>query len=163
MRIWNYNPVTGVLIGASEADESPLEPGVYMVPAYATEISPPPLTPEGEETYWAGDAWATRALPPPPPPPTTAEYVAVLRGEVQSYLEAIARDWGFDSMLDAVSYVDEPTWAKGQVRGRALRTWRSQVWLQWHTVARDIERGVRLLPRADDLIAELPAVPALPN
>lgn len=42
MRIFHYHPTTGEFIETSMADESPLEPGVFAVPAHATEIEPPP-------------------------------------------------------------------------------------------------------------------------
>lgn len=41
MRIYNYHPKYGYYISTSYADESPLEPGVWLMPAYATEIEPP--------------------------------------------------------------------------------------------------------------------------
>lgn len=43
MRIWNLNPVTGEYLGQSIADDSPLEPGVYLIPAHATDVPPPEI------------------------------------------------------------------------------------------------------------------------
>jgi len=41
MKIYNYHPEYKYFIGYSYADESPLEPGVWLIPAHATEIEPP--------------------------------------------------------------------------------------------------------------------------
>lgn len=40
MVVYNYNE-DGLFTGISEPDESPLEKGVYLIPARATEIEPP--------------------------------------------------------------------------------------------------------------------------
>jgi hypothetical protein len=40
MKIYNYHPITLQYLGECIADESPLEPGVYHIPAFATTINP---------------------------------------------------------------------------------------------------------------------------
>ena len=39
--VYNYDPRTRIYTGASQADESPLEPGVFLIPAHATSQPPP--------------------------------------------------------------------------------------------------------------------------
>lgn len=46
----------GIFIGAVEADESPLEPGVYLIPGGCVEI-PPPAISEHKVAWWNGQAW----------------------------------------------------------------------------------------------------------
>ena len=41
MQIYNYDADTGIYTNEGVADESPLEPGVYLIPAHATTIEPP--------------------------------------------------------------------------------------------------------------------------
>ena len=52
--VYNYDPITHIFTGASEADESPLEPGVYLIPAHATTDAVP-QTPEGQLARWRAD------------------------------------------------------------------------------------------------------------
>jgi len=54
--IYNYHPQTGEFINEALAEESPLEPGILLVPAFATTTQPPSaaahLTPIFTEGQW---------------------------------------------------------------------------------------------------------------
>ena len=56
MIVYDYNPETGEYKGTGEAQESPLEPGVYLIPAHATTIAPPEAD-DGHVTVFADGAW----------------------------------------------------------------------------------------------------------
>jgi hypothetical protein len=68
MTAYNYHPKTGIYLGSSEADESPLEPGVFLLPAFATFQAPPNAV-EGKDIFWNGDDWELRDIPTTPPEP----------------------------------------------------------------------------------------------
>lgn len=73
MQIYHYDPGTGLLVGSGVADPSPREPGVWLVPAYATAVAPPAI-PEGKVAVWGGSSWSLITAPPPnAPPPETPE------------------------------------------------------------------------------------------
>ncbi len=57
MNGYSYSPVTGEYVGSVELRESPLEPGVFLVPAHCTETSLPEV-PAGHAACWNGAAWA---------------------------------------------------------------------------------------------------------
>ena len=76
MLIYHYHPVTGVFLGQSLADESPLEPGVFLVPAYAT-ATPPPETGNGEYACWENDAWSVKIEETIDPDPEPEEELSV--------------------------------------------------------------------------------------
>jgi|OM-RGC.v1.025426607 hypothetical protein len=56
MKIYNYHPEYKHFVSESIADESPLEPGVYLIPAHATIIEPPNYEsgtiPIFRDSYW---------------------------------------------------------------------------------------------------------------
>ena len=79
MQIYHYHPVTGEFLGEGVADESPLEPGAYLVPAHATTTAPPTAV-AGKVRVWRGewvfeDAQADQPLDPEyEPTPEDPEY-----------------------------------------------------------------------------------------
>jgi len=85
MKIYHCRPDSGVYLGCSTADESPLEPGVFLVPAHAT-IIPPPDAKEGRHAVFDGARWTIQPIPQPekpepPPPPTDAQLAAAAIGK----------------------------------------------------------------------------------
>lgn len=56
MIVHNYDAETGEYYGSAAADPSPCEEGVYLIPAYTTDIAPPPIS-DREAAVWSGSAW----------------------------------------------------------------------------------------------------------
>lgn len=54
MQIYHYHPATGEYLGEGVADESPLEPGKYLIPAHATTTAPPTAM-TGKVRVWQGE------------------------------------------------------------------------------------------------------------
>ena len=57
MIVYDYIPETGEYNGTIEAQESPLELGVYLIPAHATTIAPPEAA-TGYVAVFADGAWS---------------------------------------------------------------------------------------------------------
>lgn len=66
----------GHYIGNVDAWESPLEPGVYHIPAGAIETPPPADVPSDKWPRWHGSAWELITRPTPPAEPTATEKLA---------------------------------------------------------------------------------------
>ena len=56
MKIYNYHPEYKHFLGTSVADESPLEPGVYLIPDCATDLKVPDYN-QGTIPIFMGDRW----------------------------------------------------------------------------------------------------------
>jgi hypothetical protein len=57
----------GIFVGATTADPSPMEAGVWLIPAGCVEIAPPECG-AGQFARWTGAAWAIENIPPAPKP-----------------------------------------------------------------------------------------------
>ncbi|MEN9658409.1 MAG: hypothetical protein RL571_1874 [Pseudomonadota bacterium] len=59
---YSFDPLTGEYVGATLAQRSPLEDGVYLLPANATFSEP--QEPAGDKwPFWTGSAWELRVVP----------------------------------------------------------------------------------------------------
>jgi hypothetical protein len=79
--VHNWNPNNNQYVGSSEADESPLETGVYLVPAFATLVAPPSSVTDNHAIVWDGTSWTETLIPEPPveEPPPPADPIKILR------------------------------------------------------------------------------------
>lgn len=55
-QVHHYDEHTGLYLGTSDAFESPLESGVFLIPAFATDIDLPEFVP-GKALVFADGAW----------------------------------------------------------------------------------------------------------
>lgn len=92
-----------------------------------------------------------------PPAPTRNQLKSSLSSAVQSHLDSQAQSLGYDNIFTAATYADEPSVAKFQAEGRALRAWRSAVWQACGASLAEIESNDSPIPTAQELIESLPA------
>lgn len=61
--VYQYD-LAGMYVGPTDADESPLEPGVWLIPARCVQMEPPAVT--GDQwPRWNGAAWQIITLKRP--------------------------------------------------------------------------------------------------
>ena len=61
----------GYFVCPTRGEESPLEPGVFLIPGGAIDVAPP-VVPDGNRAKWEG-AWVFEAIPAPPAPAPETE------------------------------------------------------------------------------------------
>ncbi len=91
----------GYFTGPVIADESPLEPGVYLIPGGAIDV-PPPTVPAGKVALRQGSSWVF-VLPPTEPeetPPVAGVPQAVTRFQARA---ALSRAGLFTTVNAAIS------------------------------------------------------------
>ena len=57
MDIYHYHPLSGEYLGSSVADESPLEPDIFLIPAHSTSL-PPPAVLENQAAVFDDGSWS---------------------------------------------------------------------------------------------------------
>lgn len=66
MNAYSFHPITGGFLGVDFAQESPLEPGIFLLPAGTTFVEPPQVS-EGQQAVWLGDSWEVQDILAPEP------------------------------------------------------------------------------------------------
>ena len=70
-KVYSYHPETQVYVGWGWADESPLEPGEWLIPAHST-LEAPPSIPDGYQARRSNGAWVLELVPAPEDPDAPA-------------------------------------------------------------------------------------------
>jgi hypothetical protein len=77
----------GYFVGFAIADESPLEPGIFLLPGGCVDEIPPAI-PDGYRAKWDGGSFSIEMIPveesPPPTPPTLEELKAIKRAAINN-------------------------------------------------------------------------------
>lgn len=60
--VFQYDPA-GLYVGQTDADESPLEPGVFLIPARCVAVAPADKWPDDKWPRWNGAKWELVARP----------------------------------------------------------------------------------------------------
>lgn len=81
MKIVSQLDADGYFVGEAIAHESPLEPGVYLIPAGAVDRAPPKTEPGRRYRLWS-DGWRGEAVPAPPAPPPEPKPEPPSRAEI---------------------------------------------------------------------------------
>ena len=113
MKIVSQLGADGYFVGLTTADESPLEPGVFLIPGGAVDVEPP-VVPDGHRARWS-NGWALEAIPqpepepaPPPPPPVVIPQSVTMR---QARLALLGAGL-LDDVAAAIAAIPDPVQRK---------------------------------------------------
>ena len=111
----------GFYVGETLAQESPLEPGVFLIPGGAFEAKPPALS-GGERARMVSGSWVTVSPDPTPTPdplPTPAEALAteragmiVSRFQAKAALMAAGHLPAVETVIAAADAITQLAWAE---------------------------------------------------
>ena len=152
--LYKFDPNTGIYIGAvpTELDKWQTEiAGYECYKGIANAVWEEPPAAEGYTAYMTMNGWQLRANPGP------EEIQLELTNAVQAYMDDAVKARGYDGVLSACSYVNTGV-EKFDAEGAACRAWRSSVWAKCYEILGEVQAGIRSIPTADELIAELPAL-----
>lgn len=82
--------------------------------------------------------------------------LATYSSAIQGMLDAKAQERGYDGMLAAVTYLDDPNPAYA-AEAAALKVWRSVVWTYALAALADVQAGEREAPTVDGFLGEVTA------
>lgn len=161
-RIDNHNIYRGPST-LDESDLSPLQPGVWLIPAGCVEAQPPAI-PKGQRAVYNGADWDLVDEPEPTAEPEQEPELAEMLPEAvrgylgavaQAYMDETARQRNYDSILSLCTYATS-TNPKFALEGQAGVEWRDGVWARCYELLDSVESGSAAIPTASELIALLP-------
>ena len=88
--VYLFDSITKEFTNVYTAQESPLEPGVFITPTDSTQIVPPAFNTETSKCIFQNNSWSIVEIPPQPQP-TPEELQEQINNEARAYLTST--DW----------------------------------------------------------------------
>lgn len=185
MLVYNYSGLTGEFLGSTEARKSPLEPGVYLIPANATDLAPPALQEKQAAVFhegsWhvvddrRGEAWyqpdgteiTIVDLGDPAQSGLLADKSQIVppaptqhdyENAIQELIDTTAQARNYADGNSCASYAGDTIIAQWGAEGSAFKVWRSQIWAYVYLQLHLVQTGQRSQPTIEELLAELPPI-----
>lgn len=152
----------GYFIAPAIAHESPLEPGIYLLPRGAVDVAPPELA-QDTRAMFTESGWQVEIIEPPvievppeppkhvdlespvlhePEPPTPEQIRAQVESNVRWRLDEFARTRGYDGILSACTYATS-TVEKFRTEGQYCVEARDATWTAYYAIMNEVDAGNR--------------------
>jgi hypothetical protein len=161
--VYSYHQVTKIFTDAMEAHESPNEPGVWLLPAFATFIQPPPYMSPQQTPQWTGSGWVIINAPKEQVEEvifgwtaTDAEKKAILTKLANDYMDGAARALGFDSIVDATAMANSGSSTQVGRDAIALKNWRLSVMSTIQDVIASVVGNHKPMPSVHGIMERFP-------
>lgn len=102
-------------------------------------------------------AWDVVNTPEPEPEPTPEEIVQEYIGLIQLRLDTFAQTRGYDGILSACTYVNDPI-EKFAIEGQYCVQARGETWATGYIILDEVLAGIRPAPTWEEVEAELPVI-----
>jgi len=157
--IHNFD-LSGLYLGSTPADESPMEPGVFLIPALATDTPLPSHNPDVEYCRFDGASWSVEAMSQPEPepeaiPPTQEQIIAQYERVLDVHLDSVARQHRYNDRFTFA--LRAGYFGPYQAEAIAFAQWMDDCNVQAFARMSRVLAGLEPMPTIEDLIAELPA------
>lgn len=151
----------GYFAGVVQADESPLEPGVFLLPGGCIDTLPP-TTPAEHRAQWDGSQWQYVPIiltPEDPetgvPDPLTPEEIAALYEQaLDTHLDSVAQAERWNNRFTFVARAAYPN--RWQQEASDFGTWMDACNEYAYALMLEVLEGETPLPSVEDFLAGLP-------
>lgn len=159
MKIYNYDANTGVFLGESDADYSPVNPEFPLIPAFATTEAPP-SSPPGKRAVFSDGAWQLLDAPSAETPvaelpaETVEQTIARYEAALDSHLDAVAKADRWNNRFTFALRASYPNpW---RAKATAFGVWMDDCNARAYTLLQAVQAGEEGVPSVADFIAGLP-------
>jgi len=151
----------GYFVGLTVADESPLEPGVFLLPARAIDVDPPTI-PADHRAQWDGSNWqyVPIILTPEnqetgvPEPLTQEQIVALYEQALDEHLDSVAQSDRWSNRFTFVARAGYPN--RWQQEAIAFGVWMDSCNEHAYALLQQVAAGEVPMPTLEEFIDGLP-------
>jgi hypothetical protein len=165
MRYYSFNPITRAFVGEGDAQVSPAEVGVFLLPANATFKVPPAFDPTTQSAVFDNVNWAVIPKPVQAIDEVVFGWMAtdlekqtvLLRLVNENFMDQAAKALGFANIADAVASAPAgPATNQAERDALALKNWRMMVLSKINEWIAQVQGNTNPMPPVKAIMDSMP-------